>query len=59
MTELVTASVTQTDAVIIGAGPVGLFQVFQLGLLGLHAQVIDSLPHPGGQPAELLSLIPI
>ena len=59
MTELMTASVTQTDAVIIGAGPVGLFQVFQLGLLGLHAHVIDSLPHPGGQPAELYADKPI
>lgn len=59
MTKPVTASVTQTDAVIIGAGPVGLFQVFQLGLLGLHAHVIDSLPHPGGQPTELYPDKPI
>lgn len=34
----------KTDVVIIGAGPVGLFQVFELGLLGIHAHVVDSLP---------------
>ena len=33
-----------TQALVIGAGPVGLFQVFQLGLLGLHAEVVDTLP---------------
>ena len=43
----------QTDAVVIGAGPVGLFQVFELGLLGMRAQVIDSLPFAGGQCIEL------
>ena len=42
-----------TDVIVIGAGPVGLFQVFQLGLQGLRAHVIDALPHPGGQCAEL------
>jgi thioredoxin reductase (NADPH) len=42
-----------TDVVVIGAGPVGLFQVFQLGLQGLRAHLIDALPHPGGQCAEL------
>ena len=36
-----------TDVVIIGAGPVGLFQVFELGLQGLKAVVIDSLPEIG------------
>lgn len=41
------------DTVIIGAGPAGLFQVFELGLLGLGAHVVDSVPHPGGQCAEL------
>ena len=40
----------ETDAVIIGAGPVGLFQVFELGLLEIKAHVIDSLGYPGGQP---------
>ena len=38
-----------TDAVIVGAGPVGLFQVFELGLLGLSAHLIDSMPQIGGQ----------
>ena len=49
----------QTDAVVIGAGPVGLFQVFQLGLQGLHAHVVDALPHAGGQCAELYADKPI
>ena len=48
-----------TDAVVIGAGPVGLFQVFQLGLQGLRAHVIDALPHTGGQCAELYGDKPI
>jgi ferredoxin len=43
----------ETDAVIVGAGPVGLFQVFELGLLEIKAHVIDSLAYPGGQPIEL------
>ena len=43
----------KTDVVIIGAGPVGLFAVFELGLLGLNAHVIDILDRPGGQCAEL------
>ena len=42
-----------TDALVIGAGPVGLFQVFQLGLQGLHAQVVDVLDQAGGQCIEL------
>ena len=49
----------QTDAVVIGAGPVGLFQVFQLGLQGIACHVIDALPHPGGQCAELYGDKPI
>ncbi len=49
----------QTDAVIIGAGPVGLFQVFELGLLEIKAHVIDSLAYPGGQPIELYPDKPI
>jgi thioredoxin reductase (NADPH) len=52
-------SPTQTDAVIIGAGPVGLFQVFELGLLEIKAQVIDSLPEAGGQCIELYPDKPI
>jgi thioredoxin reductase (NADPH) len=49
----------ETDAVIIGAGPVGLFQVFELGLLEIKAHVIDSLAHPGGQCVELYPDKPI
>ena len=52
-------SPTQTDAVIIGAGPVGLFQVFELGLLEIKAHVIDSLPEIGGQCIELYPDKPI
>ena len=42
-----------TDALVIGAGPVGLWQVFQLGLHGIACQVVDALPEPGGQPQAL------
>ena len=49
----------ECDALVIGAGPVGLFQVFQLGLLGIPAQVVDSLPVPGGQCIELYADKPI
>ena len=52
-------TVIDTDVVVIGAGPVGLFQVFQLGLQGLRCHVIDALPHPGGQCAELYGDKPI
>ena len=52
-------SPTQTDALIIGAGPVGLFQVFELGLLEIKVHVIDSLPEPGGQCIELYPDKPI
>ncbi len=48
-----------TEVVIIGAGPCGLFQVFELGLLGISAHVVDSLRHPGGQCAELYPDKPI
>ena len=48
-----------TDALVIGAGPVGLFQVFQLGLLELSCHVIDSLPAAGGQCIELYPDKPI
>jgi thioredoxin reductase (NADPH) len=53
------AAAITTEAVIIGAGPCGLFQVFELGLLGISAQVVDSLQHPGGQCAELYPDKPI
>lgn len=49
----------ETDAVIVGAGPVGLFQVFELGLLEIKAHVIDSLAYPGGQCVELYPDKPI
>ena len=49
----------ETDAVIVGAGPVGLFQIFELGLLEVKAHIIDSLPYPGGQPIELFPDNPI
>jgi len=48
-----------TDAVVIGAGPVGLYQVFQLGLLEVRAHVIDALPRAGGQLVELYPDKPI
>ena len=49
----------ETDALVIGAGPVGLFQVFQLGLLEIKCHVIDALPYPGGQCIELYPDKPI
>ena len=49
----------ETDAVIVGAGPIGLFQVFELGLLDIRAHVIDSLAYPGGQCIELYPDKPI
>ena len=48
-----------TDAVIVGAGPVGLFQVFELGLLEIKCHIIDSLAYPGGQCIELYPDKPI
>ena len=49
----------ETDAVIVGAGPVGLFQVFELGLLEIKSHIIDSLAYPGGQCIELYPDKPI
>ncbi|MFK7852999.1 MAG: NAD(P)/FAD-dependent oxidoreductase [Granulosicoccus sp.] len=49
----------KTDVVIVGAGPVGLFQVFELGLQGLTAQLVDALPYIGGQCTELYPNKPI
>jgi thioredoxin reductase (NADPH) len=48
-----------TDALVIGAGPVGLFQVFQLGLQEIRAHVVDSLPQAGGQCTALYPDKPI
>ncbi|MFN7665412.1 MAG: NAD(P)/FAD-dependent oxidoreductase [Inhella sp.] len=53
------AGVIETDAVIVGAGPVGLFQVFELGLLEIKAPISDSLAYPGGQCIELYPDKPI
>jgi thioredoxin reductase (NADPH) len=49
----------QTEVVIVGAGPCGLFQVFELGLLGIKAHLLDSLAAPGGQCSELYPEKPI
>jgi thioredoxin reductase (NADPH) len=49
----------QTDALIVGAGPCGLFQIFELGLLGVKVDILDSLPTPGGQCTELYPDKPI
>jgi len=49
----------ETDVVIIGAGPVGLFAVFELGLVDIRAHLIDILDKPGGQCAELYPEKPI
>jgi len=49
----------QTDILIIGAGPTGLFAVFEAGLLKLKCHLIDALPQPGGQLAELYPKKPI
>jgi len=51
--------VIKTDALIVGAGPVGLFAVFELGLLDIKTHVIDILPKLGGQCAELYPEKPI
>lgn len=62
MTDLTPASPAapiETDALIIGAGPAGLFQVFELGLLGIKCHIVDTLQHPGGQCAELYPDKPI
>ena len=53
------SEVIDTDVVIVGAGPIGLFAVFELGLLDIKAHVIDILDKPGGQCAELYPEKPI
>lgn len=53
------ASPQKTEALIIGAGPVGLFQAFQLGLQEIGCHIIDALPHVGGQCVELYAEKPI
>ena len=59
MTEAASRDVIHTECLIIGAGPVGLFAVFELGLLGIKCQLVDSLAHPGGQCTELYPDKPI
>ena len=49
----------KTDIIIIGAGPVGLFTVFEAGLLKLRCHLIDSLPQAGGQCSEIYPKKPI
>jgi thioredoxin reductase (NADPH) len=49
----------KTDAVIVGAGPVGLFQAFQLGLQDIRCHIVDALPYVGGQCVELYGDKPI
>lgn len=49
----------EADALVIGAGPVGLWQVFECGLLGLHCAVVDVLPTPGGQCSTLYADKPL
>jgi len=49
----------KTDILIIGAGPTGLFAVFEAGLLKLKCHLIDALPQPGGQCAEIYPKKPI
>jgi len=53
------SGIERTDVVIVGAGPVGLFAVFQLGMMGLRAHVVDSLAEIGGQCQALYPEKPI
>ena len=53
------ADMIETDIIIIGAGPCGLFTVFEAGLIKLRCHLIDSLPQPGGQLAEIYPKKPI
>src|SRR4029079_10675620 len=57
--ETTMSEVIKTDAVIVGAGPVGLFAVFELGLVDIKRQVIDILDRAGGQCTELYPEKPI
>jgi len=54
-----TATAIHTDAVIVGAGPVGLFQAFQLGLQDISTHIVDALTYAGGQCVELYADKPI
>ena len=59
MVEATRSNPIVTDVVIVGAGPCGLFQIFELGLLGLKAHIVDALKEPGGQCIELYPDKPI
>ena len=59
MSEAAADAAISTECVIVGAGPVGLFAVFELGLLGMKCEIVDSLAHPGGQCTELYPDKPI
>ncbi len=59
MTDTAHHSPIQTDVVIVGAGPIGLFSVFELGLYDMKAHLVDILDRPGGQCAELYPEKPI
>jgi len=59
MTESLAQDPIQTDAVIVGAGPAGLFSVFELGLNDIKCHLVDILDKPGGQCAELYPEKPI
>src|SRR5882757_1839531 len=58
-TPVAEASSLETDVIIIGAGPIGLFAVFELGLLDLKCHLVDILDRPGGQCTELYPEKPI
>lgn len=58
-TLFITKKMIETDIIIIGAGPVGLFTVFEAGLLKLRCHLIDSLAQPGGQCSEIYPKKPI
>ncbi|MCB1563778.1 MAG: NAD(P)/FAD-dependent oxidoreductase, partial [Alphaproteobacteria bacterium] len=59
VTHIADKKTIETDAVIIGAGPCGLFTVFEMGLLDMKCHLIDILDRPGGQCAELYPEKPI
>jgi Thioredoxin reductase len=51
--------ISQTDVLVVGAGPVGLFAVFSCGQLGLRSHLVDALDAPGGQCTALYPMKPI
>ncbi len=59
MNKIIVTLMIQTDILIVGAGPVGLFAVFEAGLLKLRCHLVDALPIPGGQCSELYPKKPI